>query len=134
MGGFLDTSMIVRYLTDDPLDLALRATEVIDSDEELYVIDSVIAEVGHVLSSNYQVPREEIVDKLIAFIRRGNIRLHGLEKEFAIQGLLFCRPSGRVSIPNALLWAAARTAGVTTVYTFDQRFPRDGIDVRESLA
>jgi hypothetical protein len=40
-----------------------------------------------------------------------------------------CRDSGRVSIPDALIWAAARSAGNTPVYTLDRRFPADGIEV-----
>jgi len=39
--------------------------------------------------------------------------------------------SARVSFADAMLWAAARSAGAATrVYTLDARFPASGIDVR----
>lgn len=44
-----------------------------------------------------------------------------------------CRPSGRVSFGDAMVWAAARSAGVEVVYTFDRRFPSVGIEVRREL-
>lgn len=37
--------------------------------------------------------------------------------------------SRRVSFADALIWAAAR-AGKATVFTLDERFPREGIAVR----
>ena len=44
--------------------------------------------------------------------------------------LLLCRPSSKVTVPDALLWAAARDAGQGVVYTFDRRFHAEGIEVR----
>ena len=44
-----------------------------------------------------------------------------------------CRPSGRVSIADAMIWAAARTDRASAIYTFDRRFPGDGIEIRQTL-
>ncbi len=57
MGGLLDTSMVVRYLTGDPPDLAAAAARVIDEDDGLLVTDVVLAESAQVLASVYSVPR-----------------------------------------------------------------------------
>jgi predicted nucleic-acid-binding protein len=133
MSGFLDTNVIVRYLTGDPPSMAEQAARILTNEADLYVTDVVIAEVDHVLSSVYQVPRETIVDHLITLMQRSNITPFGLPKDVVIQGLLLCRPSGRVSIPDAMLWAAVRSSTTRLVYTFDRRFPSDGISLRRSL-
>lgn len=46
-----------------------------------------------------------------------------------IEALLLCRPSGRTAFADALLWAEAR-ASRAALYSFDERFPETGIDLR----
>ena len=130
MTAALDTSFVVRYLTGSPPDSARQASAVIDSVEELEISGVALAETAFVLTSVYQVPRGGTADLLIDLVRRENISLTGLTKDLAVQGLLMCRPSGRVSFADALIWAAARSSGSEVVYSFDQRFPEDGLEVR----
>ena len=130
MSGLLDTSMIVRYLTGDPPELAERAAQVIDQVDGLLVSDVVIAEMAYVLTSVYKIPREAVVDMLILFIQKRNVRPFALDKDGLLQALLLCRPSGRVSFADALVWAAARSTEGKVVYSLDERFPREGVDVR----
>ena len=132
MSGFLDTNMVVRYLMGEPPILADQAARIIDAVEDLQITDGVLAETAYVLQSFYRVPREEVVDDLVAFVQRRKITPYALDKSFAIQGLLMCRPSARVSFADALLWAAARSAGAGVVYSLDQRFPSEGLDVRQT--
>ncbi len=124
--------MVVRYLTGDPPDLADRAARVIDRIDDLGVTDVVLAETAYVLTSVYRVPRPIVVDHLVAFVQKKNVATVGLDKGAVIQALLLCRPSGRVSFADAMVWAAARSAGVRTVYSLGKRFPADGIDVRDA--
>jgi predicted nucleic acid-binding protein len=130
MSALLDTSMVVRYLTGDPDDLAERAARVIDQETDLLVSDVVLAESAYVLTSVYKISREVVVDHLILFLQKQNIRPFALEKETVLQALLLCRPSGRVSFADALVWAAARSTGQKVVYSLDERFPQDGVEVR----
>ncbi len=130
MSGFLDTSVVVRYLTGDPPELAEQAAGIVDGETGLRVTDVVLAETAYVLTSVYQVPRSVVVDHLIAFLQKQNIVLHGLDKGVALQALLLCRPSGRVSFADAMVWAAARSTRDPVVYTLDERFPVQGIEVR----
>ena len=124
----LDTSVIVRYLTNDPPSMAAAAARLINSDRPLIVSALTLAESAYVLASVYGVPRDAIVDALSAFIQRRNIRLHHLTKPLALDALHLCRGSNRHSFADALLWAEARTdAG--TIYTFDGRFPNTNVDV-----
>ncbi|MDP3064034.1 MAG: PIN domain-containing protein [Chloroflexota bacterium] len=132
MSGFLDTSMVVRYLTGDTPDLAEQAARIIDSEDGLQITDVVVAETAYVLTSVYQAPRAAVVDHLIAFLQKENISPFGLDKGLVLQALLICRPSGRVSFADAMVWAAARSAGGGVVYSLDERFPEDGLEVRRS--
>ena len=129
--AFLDTNMVVRYITGMPSELATRAAQVIDHLVNLWVTPVVVAETAHVLMSVYQVPRAEVVDHLIAFMLKKNINSHAIDEDLIIQGLLLVRPSGRVSVPDALVWAEARSAGAQVVYTFDEAFPSEGLEVRQ---
>jgi predicted nucleic acid-binding protein len=131
MPGFAETSILVRYLTADPPEMAQRAARLIESEEELCVTETILAETAHVLRRLYGVAREDVVDLLVRLLQRRNIRVHGLDKATVITAILLTRPSNRVSIPDALIWAAARCTAPSTVYTFDRRFPREGIGVEE---
>ena len=128
--ALLDASYLVRYLTDDPPDLARRAAAVIDGDRPLAVSPVVLAETAYVLTHVYQVPRPAVVDQLIAFLQKENIVCLHLDKGSVIEALLLCRPSGRVSFADALIWAEARSGGPPAVYTLDERFPALGVEVR----
>jgi predicted nucleic acid-binding protein len=129
-GGFLDTSVVIRYLVNDDRALAERAQRIIVGDTELSLTVGTLAEIAHVLTRVYGIPRAAVVDELIPLIRRSNVRLYGLDLALTIQALQLCRPSSRVSFADALLWASARTAGATVIYSFDERFPADGLAVR----
>lgn len=130
LSGFLDTSMVVRYLWGDPPELAEKAARVIDSEAELKVTDVVVSETAYVLMSVYQVPREVVVDHLIALFQKKNISPFALDKDVVLSALLLCRPSGRISFADAMIWAAARSSDNRVVYSLDERFPADGLEVR----
>jgi predicted nucleic acid-binding protein len=133
MSGFLDTSIIVRYFTNDPPELADKAAEIIDGDENLQVTDVVLVETAYVLTSVYNVTRSMVVDNLIAFLQKVNIAAFSLDKDRVIQALLLCRPSGRVSFADAMVWASARSSGINTVYSLDRRFPVEGLKIKPGL-
>ncbi|HEV7217148.1 MAG TPA: PIN domain-containing protein [Chloroflexota bacterium] len=130
MSGYLDANIPLRYLTGDPPELAAQAARVIDGEEELWLTDGAIAEIAYVLIGNYGVPRAQAVDALVGLIQRENIRLYAMEKSLVVQALSFCRPSGRVSFADALLWACVRSSGVHRMYTLDVRFPTLGVELR----
>jgi predicted nucleic acid-binding protein len=129
MPDFLDASTVVRYLTDDPTEMAERAAWLIESEKELTLTETAVNETVHVVRSVYGVGREEWVDALVALLQRRNILFHSIDKATVIAALLLCRPSGRVSLGDALIWAAARCVPPSTVYSFDRRFPSEGIEL-----
>jgi predicted nucleic acid-binding protein len=130
MSRFLDTSIVVRYLTGDPPELADMAAKVLDGEADLKLTDVAIVETAYVLSTVYKITREAVVDSLIALIQKKNVALFALEKQRALEALLLCRPSNRVSFADAFIWAAAKTDGAEAIYSFDERFPEEEIEVR----
>src|SRR5690349_17057807 len=131
MPRFVETSVLIRYLTADPPEMAQRAARLIETDDELCVTDTILVETAHVLRRLYGVAREDVADLLVRLLRRRNILVHGLDKGTVIAAILLTRPSNRVSVPDALIWAAARCAAPSTVYSFDRRFPHEGIELEE---
>lgn len=127
--AILDTSYVVRYLTDDPPDMAERATEVIEGDEILILSEMVLLETAYVLSSVYRVPREILVDSLSELIQRANLRLATLPKDRVLEALRLCRDSARVSFTDALVWAQAVEMGAERIYAFDGKFPSRGVSI-----
>lgn len=126
---FLDTSVIVRYLTGDPPAMADRAAAVIDTDQPLILSELALVETAYVLESFYKVQCETLVNTLIALVQRHNIQLLSTSKPLVLDALQLCRPSKRVSFTDALLWAQAREHGGAKLVTFDQRFPTDEIEI-----
>jgi hypothetical protein len=63
-------------------------------------------------------------------VQKENVQPRGADRATLVYALTLCRPSGRVSIPDALLWAEARSSGAGAIYSFDQAFPSTGIEVR----
>ncbi len=122
---------MVRYLTGDPPEMAEQAAGIIDEVGDLWITDVVLAETAYILTTVYQIPRDVAIDHLLALIQKENISPYALDKGLVLQALLLCRPSGRVSFADAMVWAAARSAASTVVYSLDERFPNQGLEVRQ---
>jgi predicted nucleic-acid-binding protein len=127
--AFLDTSYIVRYLTDDPPEMALQASQVIDSEEPLVLSEMVLLETAYVLTSVYKAPRAELVDTLMELVQRANLEMANLPKAHVLEALRVCRDSKRHSFTDAMVWAQARGSGAERVYSFDKDFPSHGLEV-----
>lgn len=127
--AYLDTSVIVRYLTDDPPAMAARAAEIIDTEDDLILSELVLVETAYVLATVYDIGRTEVVEALQALVLRTNIRPLQLSKPMALEALSLCGESHRHSFVDAFQWALARELGPRQVYSFDRRFPCKGITV-----
>ena len=109
--------------------MAAAARQLLDSGTTLYLTDGILGETAYVLMSVYKVPRAAIVDALLDLVAKANIELWQLDEERVIEALLLCRDSGRVSFADAMLWASANSSRTARVYTFDRRFPGEGVEV-----
>ena len=92
-----------------------------------------MAEVYFIMSRVAGIPRADVVRALIDFMQKDNIFPYAVDRDFLLRGLEMTLPSGRVSVGDALIWATVRTAGGGAIYSFDQRFPEEGIRVLRSL-
>lgn len=130
MSAIAETSVIVRYLTLEPMALGRRAQQLVESDERLVVPWVALVEAAFVLTRLYGVERAVVVDLLSGFVSRANIAVLELPKPLVLESLALCRPSGRVSFADAFIWASARHSGVDSIYTFDHRFPAAHLTLR----
>lgn len=126
MRRFLDASVLVRHLVGTPPDLAQSATALIKSGQPLHVSVLSLMETGYVLEKVAGHPREAVANALLDLVREPFLHLHGLDYHLALQALLRYRQHGGVDLGDTLLWAIARYDG-DEVYTFDERFPSDGV-------
>ncbi|MGE0058940.1 MAG: PIN domain-containing protein, partial [Dehalococcoidia bacterium] len=74
-----------------------------------------------------------LVDSLVDFLSRHNLNVFRLRKDSVIEALELCRPSNRVSVADALIWAAARNEQDSVIYTLDRRFPTEGVTLKRSV-
>ena len=123
--NLLDTNVLLRYLLQDIPSQGAVAAALIESDQEWYLTDVALVEIGFAMEMIYQMPRPDVVDVLCRLIMRKNILVYGLERELVWESLQECRSSRRVSYADALTAAIARKEK-GTVFTFDARFPKGG--------
>ncbi len=128
----LDTSVVVRYLVGTPAAQAKRAARLIDDDEiECGVSIVALAECAHVLRTQYEVAQRDIVDALIGFIQRANIRVVDLRTDAMVEALVRARDLPGRPIPGALIVAASLAADAVPLATFDRGQGRYGIETRD---
>ncbi len=127
----VDTNVLVRYFLQDDPEKGPAAARLVDGAPELGISLVALAETAFVLSGNYGVPREQVVDRLVELLRKRNIGVLGVDKALVASALLLCRPSGRINYADALINADARAHAVDRLYTFDERFPSEGLTLKE---
>ncbi len=127
----LDTNVLVRYFLQDDPEKGPAPARLVDGAPELGISLVALAETAFVLSRSYGVPREQVVDRLVGLLRKRNIESLGIDKTMVASALLLCRPSGHVNYADALINAEARAHAVDRLYTFDERFPPEGLTLEE---
>lgn len=127
----VDTSVLVRYLVQDVPEQGEAAARLMDGDAQLAVGLVTLAETAFVLQHHYSVPRDEVVDALIELLQKRNLHVMAADKHIVIAMLGLCRGSGRVSFADALINAEAQTHKLARVYTFDRRFPAEGLVITQ---
>jgi predicted nucleic acid-binding protein len=125
----LDSSVLLRYLLDDDEVQSPLARALIESHTPVGVTAVTLAEAAWVLAGpRLGIERSVVADTLLRFLARENIACVGLDKREAQAALLRCRPAtGGADFGDALIAACARSAGLTEIYCFDQRFARAGL-------
>lgn len=127
----VDANVILRFLTDEPRQLADRAAALLESAEKqrltLLVAPLTVAEVVYVLGSVYRWERREIANQLLEFLTASSLVC--LEPAIVLQALLWYRDVPGVHFADAYIAALSQARGAR-ILTFDQGIQRvPGIEI-----
>jgi len=119
---FADTNLFLRYLTDD-IPAQADAFEKTLRDAAagrltLVVSPLVCAEIVWTLESYYQLPKEDIQQKLLAMLNTPGIEISG--GEIVLQAILWYADKN-VDFNDAYHAAWIESQDITQVYTFDRK-------------
>lgn len=119
--AFLDTNILIRHLTGDPLELAERATAALRGGEPLLLADLILAECVYVLESFYEVGRERVAELMRAAISLPSIAT--IDAGLLLRALEVYEIE-RLDFAEAYLVAQAEISGVGEVLSFDRSIDR----------
>jgi predicted nucleic acid-binding protein len=121
--GFVDTNVIIRYMTQDEPAMAEAAKQLFEQAEmgavTITTCEAVIAEVVHILSSKalYNVSRDEIKKHLRNFLRMKGLKI--VNKSVYLRALDIYS-STNLDFVDALGIEHTRHAKLTLLWTFDE--------------
>ena len=124
---FLDTNVILRYLTRDDeakAEACYRLFQRVDQgEEELFTCEAIISEVVYVLSSHrapYKLSHEEIRARLVPIVTLRGLRLP--QKRVYVRALDLYASSPFLDFEDALAAAHMEQQGMTEIVSYDKDF------------
>ena len=121
MRAHLDTNVLVRHLTGDPLAQAQRATRLLANDEELLLEDLVVAELVYVLESVYALPRSRVAESARAVVGFDSVVTASGDR---LRRALEVYEIDRLDFAEAHLVARAEESGLRKIASFDRSLDR----------
>jgi predicted nucleic acid-binding protein len=120
---FVDTSVVIRYLTaDDPARIS-AAIGIIETRAVRAVSVMSILEAAHVLRTAYAYERDNIASALVDLISRRNIVTPEVAKDHVLRWLGLWGSGAVGSAGDALIAASMSEHGAEAIATFDSGFP-----------
>jgi predicted nucleic acid-binding protein len=121
LSAFVDTNILVRHLTGDPPEMAVRATAFLRVERDLLLTDLVAAEAVYVLESFYEAPRDQVAEAVRSLVAFDSI--------VCVDPALLLRAievyeTERIDFAEAYLVACAESTGVGKVASFDRSLDR----------
>lgn len=124
--AILDANILLRYLTDEPRELADRAVAILEQAEDqataLIVAPLTLAEVIYVLESVYRWPRIDIAQRLVSLISESSLVF--IDEATVVQSLTWYRDRAGLDFADAYVAALAIERGHATVISFDRDLKR----------
>ncbi len=124
---FLDTNVILRYLTRDDEEKAQSCYQLFQrvnrGEEILLTCEAIVAEVVYVLGSpraGYRLKREEIHARLVPILMLRGLRLP--QKQIYINALNIYASSSSFDFEDALAVAHMQQTGITEIISYDKDF------------
>jgi len=121
VSAFVDTNVLIRHLTGDPVEVATRATSYLRTETELLVTDLVVAETVYVLESFYETPREQVAVALRSLIALASVET--VDSALLLRALEVYEID-RIDFAEAYLVASAESTGVNRIASFDRSIDR----------
>jgi predicted nucleic-acid-binding protein len=121
VSAFVDTNVLIRHLTGDPVEMATRATSYLRTETELLVTDLVVAETVYVLESFYEIPREQVAMALRSLIALASVET--VDSALLLRALEVYEID-RIDFAEAYLVASAESTGVNRIASFDRSIDR----------
>jgi predicted nucleic acid-binding protein len=121
--AFVDTSVLVRHLTGDPLEMAERATAFLTDASELLLADLVVAETVYVLESFYEAPRGQVAEAIRSLLAFGSVV--SVDPSLLLRAVEVYE-TDRLDFAEAYLVACAESTGINTIASFDTSIDRVG--------
>ena len=126
---FLDTNVILRYLTGDDDSKAGACYQLFQQvrrgEEELYTCETIIAEVAYVLSSSrgpYRLNHDEIRTRLLPILTLRGVKLS--QKHLLLRALDLYAASPFFDFEDALAVAHMEQRRITEIVSYDRDFDR----------
>lgn len=117
MAKIIDANIIIRYLLKDNLIQAEGAKRLLTNEaEELILTDLVFAELVWVLQSVYKLPKQEIIEALLKFLKFKKVICNS---QFLINCLLTFQDYN-ISFVDAYLAAYCKEKNLKGIYSFDK--------------
>jgi predicted nucleic acid-binding protein len=123
VSAFVDTNVLVRHLTGDPLQMAARATAYLRAETELLLTDLVVAETVYVLGSFYDAPRAQVAETVRSLLAMGSVTT--VDSALLLRAVEVYEVE-RLDFAEAYLVACAESTGIDTVASFDRTIDRVG--------
>ena len=124
-GAFVDTNVVIPYLSGHDDELMSRARSVIEVEDPRVISIGVILEAAWVLRRVYGYRVRDIAAAMRDLLSRANIEIAELPKETVLTMVERWRVSRIGSAGDAMIAASMTTHGADRIYSFDRRFPRD---------
>ena len=119
--AFVDTNILIRHLTGEPLEQARRVRAYFESDTELLLTDVVAAEVVYVLSSFYERSRSGAATALRSLVTFERVKSEDSAKLLRAADLF---EELRLDFADAYLLACAEGDADHAVVSFDRGLSR----------
>jgi len=122
---FLDTNIFIRFLTDDVPEKVDACEEIfkkaVEKQETLFTTELVIAEIVWVLESFYELPKNEIQDKVEKILNTPNLICP--HKDLILNALILYSEKNidYIDACNALI---LKENGIEELYSYDKHYDR----------
>jgi predicted nucleic acid-binding protein len=121
-----DANVLVRFLINEPPDLAEQAAELLvtagEERVDVVVPPIIVAEIVYALHSVYKLPRDEVSSRLLGLIDADILVVW--ERDLIIRSLLWWRDISGVGFADAYLAAIADARRDAAVMSFDREMTR----------